>query len=354
MQQILTEPNQRLTKAKELMQNFLLATGVVGKRPSRRYLWTDALAVENLILLELKTGDQKFTHCALELVDLVHSKLGKFDKKDKRKGWISALPDEEGKMRPTSGGLRIGKPKLERSKEMPFSMNDEWDRDGQYFHYLTRWIDALLLVGEVTNDGKYYFWAADLCAVTMKSFIKETRIPWKMSVDLKRVQINSQGATDPLDGLITLRKVLSAVPEFKKELKPHASILRHLCRNKSWSSPDPLGTGRLLINAHDLKQLSLPSTQVLNWQELLAQACVGIDHLLNGKTFNKPVDSRLAFRECALSHGIRVWQKEGSYMEDYIPLAEEIESFWLNAISTDTWRDHEDINAVTLSASLLN
>lgn len=355
MQQTPFELNHtRLQQAKFLMNNFLLSTGVKGDRPSKRYLWTDALALENLIQLELKTGNQTFTKYALELIDMVHNQLGRFDNKDKRKGWISNLSNGEAKIRPTAGGLRIGKPKLERAIGESFSSIDEWDRDGQYFHYLTRWIEALLLVGSVTNDGKYQFWAADLCHVTMKAFIKDLRIPWKMSVDLKRSLITDQGASDPLDGLITLIKVYLAVPEFKKELKEYKLVLQRLCRNTSWVSADPLGTGRLLISAHQVKNFPPEVSKGLDWKDLLAQACVGIDYYIESGALNSPAGKRLAFRECALAHGIKYWQNESRFLEKYFPLADQLESFWLNEMNSDSWKDHEDINSVTLAASLLN
>jgi len=355
MQQTPFEQNEtRLNQAMNLMNNFLLSTGVKGARPSKRYLWTDALAVENLIQLELKTGEQAFTEYALELIDMVHNQLGRFDAKDKRKGWISTLSNGEAKIRPTAGGLRIGKPKLERAIGESFSSIDEWDRDGQYFHYLTRWIDALLLVGSVTNDGKYQFWAADLCHVTMKAFIKDLRIPWKMSIDLKRPLISDQGATDPLDGLITIIKVCLAVPELKKELKEFELVLQRLCRNTSWVSADPLGIGRLLISAHQVKNLPNSESKGLDWKDLLAQACVGIDNFLEAEILNSPAGKRLAFRECALAHGIKYWHNEPRFLEKYFPLADELESFWLNEMNSDSWKDHEEINCVTLAASLLN
>jgi hypothetical protein len=44
---------------------------------------------------------------------------------------------------PTRGGLRIGKQLPERRPGEPYDPQVEWDRDGQYFHYLTKWMHAL-------------------------------------------------------------------------------------------------------------------------------------------------------------------------------------------------------------------
>ncbi|MCF8126715.1 MAG: hypothetical protein K9J51_10890 [Desulfotignum sp.] len=55
---------------------------------------------------------------------------------DPRTGGISGLDEKKGKQHPTRGGLRIGKPLNERRSDEPFDQNLEWDRDGQYYHYL--------------------------------------------------------------------------------------------------------------------------------------------------------------------------------------------------------------------------
>jgi len=48
------------------------------------------------------------------------------------------------------GGLRIGKPLPERGAGEPVDERLEWDRDGQYFHYLTKWMHALDQVARAT------------------------------------------------------------------------------------------------------------------------------------------------------------------------------------------------------------
>jgi hypothetical protein len=88
-------------------------------------------------------GEPHYGELALRLVDQVHHVLGRHRPEDPRTGWISGLPEAEGEAHPTRGGLRIGKPLPERSAEGPFDERLEWDRDGQYFHYLTKWMHAL-------------------------------------------------------------------------------------------------------------------------------------------------------------------------------------------------------------------
>jgi hypothetical protein len=43
-----------------------------------------------------------------------------------------------GAAHPTRGGLRIGKKLPERRPGEAFQERLEWERDGQYFHYLTK------------------------------------------------------------------------------------------------------------------------------------------------------------------------------------------------------------------------
>ncbi len=110
---------------------------------------------------------------------------------------------------PTCGGLRIGKKLAERKLDEPFDERLEWDRDGQYFHYLTKWMQALARVSLVTGDGRYLRWALELAKAAHAGFTyklavgKTRRMYWKMSVDLSRPLVASMGHHDPLDGLIT-------------------------------------------------------------------------------------------------------------------------------------------------------
>jgi hypothetical protein len=65
------------------------------------------------------------------------------------------LSEEEGHAHPTRGGLRIGKPLAERSPDEPIDERREWDRNGQYFHYLTKWMHALDQVARSTGQPMF-------------------------------------------------------------------------------------------------------------------------------------------------------------------------------------------------------
>ena len=157
-----------MVTANELMANFAERTCVVGARPQLRYLWTDAFAVCNF--LELGQLDH-----AVALVDRVHHELGRHHPDDARRGWISGLGDADGEAHPTLGGLRIGKPLPERGEREPFDERLEWDRDGQYFHYLTKWMHALDQVARATANEQYVLWARELADTAHRRFVHGAR-----------------------------------------------------------------------------------------------------------------------------------------------------------------------------------
>ena len=157
---------------REIMIEFTTLTGLLptGEVQPRRYLWTDAFAVCNFLELYRHTGDETYQQLALRLVDQVHRVLGRHREDDPRTGWISGLDEHEGSMHPTKGGLRIGKEMNERRPADPVDERLEWDRDGQYYHYLTKWMHALNRVSRVTRDATYNRWAIELAKTAHAGF----------------------------------------------------------------------------------------------------------------------------------------------------------------------------------------
>lgn len=139
--------------AREFMQDFARATGLApaGDHP-RRYLWTDAFAVCTYLGLFRKTGRTDCRELALRLIGQVHHNLGRHRDDDVRTGWISDLTSGEGVMHPTARGLRIGKSLPERGPAEPYNEQKEWDRDVQYYHYLTKWMHTLSLAWRGTGN----------------------------------------------------------------------------------------------------------------------------------------------------------------------------------------------------------
>jgi len=367
------ESKERAGIARKLMDDFAQRTGLSGKggATKERYLWTDAFAVQTFFNLSRVCAVDVYRGLALKLIDEVHQHLGRFHPLDIRKGWISGLSEEQGQKHPTAGGLRIGKKLAERKQNEPLNERLEWERDGQYFHYLTRWIQALLQAEQETNKKNYATEAAELLDAGRK-FIDKTgsriRMYWKMSIDLSRPLINSMGAHDPLEGLICALSILERVPEKASRLQPIIQDLKDCCRGLNWSTTDPLGIGGLLLNinrvvAIDLKDDELP--EYIRPEKLLTDCLYGLEAYGQMHNPNLSARQRLAFRECGLSLGLRVLArlkekpKESDLnlnkLDHFIYLADEIEEFWINPQNqnSSTWTEHLNINAVSLAASLV-
>src|SRR5512143_3895093 len=185
-------------QAVELMQRFAARTGVSAPSPPERYLWTDAFAVCTFLGLARTTGESRYTDLALRLVDQVHHVLGRHRADDRRTGWISGLDEAQGEAHPTAGGLRIGKPLPERALDEAIDERLEWERDGQYFHYLTRWMHALDQVTRSTGQLLFHRWACELAHAAHRAFTYTApygakRMYWKVSIDLSRPLVASMG-----------------------------------------------------------------------------------------------------------------------------------------------------------------
>lgn len=222
-------------EARILMNDFAQRTGLLDAygEIEERYLWTDAFAVQAFFGLAHVYDDESYRDLALKLIEAVHSTLGHYPKDDIRKGWISGLSEKEGQQHPTAGGLRIGKKLPERMPDERFNERLEWERDGQYFHYITRWIHALLQAEVETGDHRYTQWAAELLQAGGKFVYPRggsLRMYWKMSIDLSRPLIASTGAHDPLEGLICAESILEFAPEKSPELNPLIHDFKKLCR----------------------------------------------------------------------------------------------------------------------------
>ncbi len=363
------ERTDRRALARQLMADFVAATGVLGAAPARRYLWTDAFAVCNLLGAARAGGTGGDLDLALRLVDQVHHVLGRHRPDDPRQGWISGLAEDEGERHPTRGGLRIGKQLRERRADDPFDERLEWERDGQYFHYLTQWIHALVRVSESTGQTLFHDWAIELAQVAHARFTRDLpdgrrRMVWKMSVDLRRVLVPSMGQHDPLDAWLTYLELLpGAGPHTLAMEIAEAATLAQL---GEWATGDPLGIGALLSGLCRLALLvragqSAPPGLM---ERLLAASRISLEAYARGTPLALPAESRLAFRELGLAIGLHGLERlEGSAgiagqalaaLSRYTSLAASIDDFWCEPAhrSNATWREHGDINAVMLATSL--
>jgi len=372
----------------EIMTEFASLTGLspAGKAP-RRYLWTDAFAVCNFLELYHQTGDGIYKHLALKLVDQVHNILGRHREDDSRRGWISGLDEQEGKSHPTRGGLRIGKKMDERKPPDPFDERLEWDRDGQYYHYLTKWMHALSRVSRVTGDSIYNRWAIELAKTAHARFTYvppsggQKRMFWKMSIDLSYPLVPSMGHHDPLDGFITYNQLQAAVAKnSEKSTRPDLDAetvdMADICEGKRWATDDPLGIGGLLSDAFRVAQLIVEGRfgKIELLQIILEDSLLGLESYVENNPLRLPADYRLAFRELGLSVGLQAVERLGGLIDKnpgifnrqhalpsriealrrYAPLIETVEAFWLEPGNreTNTWTEHREINMVMLATSL--
>jgi len=379
---------QKAIDTRSIMIDFASSTGLSDtSREPHRYLWTDAFAVCNYLELYRQTGEQTFLQLALNLVDQVHQILGQHRKDSVHSGWLSGLDEEQARQHPAVGGLRIGKRLNERLIGEAASESLEWEQDGQYFHYLTKWMHALNCVSRDTGNFIYNQWALELARVAHAAFTYTPseggvkRLYWKMSIDLSRPLVDSMGQHDPLDGLITYQQLEATAKRFNDALpdiclKTETEEMVAMCAGHSWATQDPLGIGGLLSDAYKLVQLI--DTHHLQEMTRLEALLIDIERSLRAfvthNQLNLPAEFRLAFRELGLAiglHAINRMQKRIAQhperfsrekqltdlltnLSGFHRIQEFIEIFWLETDhqSAKTWQEHADINNVMLATSL--
>jgi hypothetical protein len=375
----------KLDRCREIMESFAQSSGLEGDAPPRRYLWTDAFAVCTFLGLEEATGNARFRELAVRLVDQVHQILGRHRSDDLRSGWISGLPEQEGSRHPTAGGLRIGKSEPERTAKEPWDPRREWERDGQYFHYLTRWMQALNRAYAVTTVGSYYRWAVELARAAHAAFVGRDAsgpfLVWKMSIDLSRPLVASTGAHDPLDGLLTLCELRSSAVEPSDLLRREVVELATMCQGRRWATDDPLGAGGLLTDLFRSIQLMNAGTLDerpggLHVEELVSslfdESLASLAALVSSGFSSRPPEHRLAFRELGLAIGLSAISRiRASDLADlsprshatdrlealrtYLPIRDAVLACWLDSDRQHarTWTEHLHINQVMLATALV-
>jgi len=391
----MTADSWKLRDAGEIAERFARDTGLVGDAPPRRYLWTDAFAVCLYLGLYRLTGRPHDRELALRLVEQVHHVLGRHRPDDARAGWISGLSEAEGERHPTAGGLRIGKKLPERSVGERYDPHAEWDRDGQYYHYLTRWMLALHAVHQATGAAYFHRWAVELADRAQAAFrhrlegTEEVFLVWKMSIDLSRPLVDSAGAFDPVDGFVVLSTLQEAggaeggpgseadgeATEDVPDLSRRIEELWRMCRGGRWATADPLGLGGILSAAYRLHRLiarDRPRAQPRRAEAealfgaLLEQSMPSLAAFERSGMLDQPAHSRLPFRELGLAIGLLAVERLAARSDERGPsaplawlaerreVADRIVAFWMEpAHRGATWHDHADINAVMLATALL-
>ena len=372
-----------------LMAAFARRTGLSPAADNpQRYLWTDAFAVCNFLELFERTRDQEYRRAATALIEQVHRVLGRFRHDEGREGWISGLDEEAGRCHPTLGGLRIGKPLKERGADEIIDERLEWDRDGQYFHYVTKWMHALCRTAFLMRNHECAQWAGELAQTAFKAFARRlgsgklVGVFWKMSTDLSRPLVPAMGLHDALDGFITFREVqhaivkISGVDAAVRGLSQATEALFALCEHGQWATDDPLGVGGLLFDACRLCQLlgQEDRRELRLLEDVMQGSGDGLMIMLKTGYLKRPARHRLAFRELGLAIGLRAvpiianeFQNErnafGSrpsalrlidLLLPYERLSDEIIDFWLPYAENpdESWKTHQDINEAMLATAI--
>lgn len=379
--------SDNISYVRRVMLEFADDSGLSNRgRPPRRYLWTDAHAVCNFLSLHTATGQREYLDLAAGLIDQVHDVLGRHREDDTRRGWISGLDDSEGRRHPTAGGLRIGKRLNERRPGEAYDERLEWERDGQYFHYLTKWMHALYRASRVTGASRYCRWAVELAKAAHAGFSRTLepgrpkQLAWKMSIDLSRAQLASTGQHDPLDGLVTYSELtLCADTGEGDEREPVlATEIREteaMIGDPHWATSDPLGIGGLLFDTCRVFELfDAGRCETAAFVPILVRDILGSLRAFSGFGFpNDPAENRLAFRELGFCIGLKGVERLRSIaaahpqilygvpldaleiLPRFVSQGQAIEAFWRQPGNQQvrSWRDHADINKVMLATSLL-
>ena len=202
-----------------------------------RYLWTDGFAVVNFITLYKENSDEKYLELARRLIHTVHDVLGR------NRDGTSRLPGATDEY-PLRGGLRIGKHHATGS-----------DADGQYHHYLTIWMFALNRMSIASRNVWYNNQAISLAEAIHPHFMinrnsQRPRMFWKMSIDLQRPLVTSEGNLDPIDGYVILNLLQETKGEtvLAQEISEYKKILD--TKWQYYHSEDPLDLGMTLWTAH--------------------------------------------------------------------------------------------------------
>ena len=133
-----------------------------------------------------------------------------------------------------------------------------------------------------------------------------------------------------------------------------------MCSGRRWATDDPLGVGGLLMDARwmaALRRTDWPRAALLS-RSLLPRvwgdALVSLEALARGYSFGAPPEARLAFRELGLAIGLSGVESPTDIAR-FAPLADVVVSAWMApaARAGESWRAHEDINAVMLATALV-
>ncbi|KAJ8103723.1 hypothetical protein POJ06DRAFT_6200 [Lipomyces tetrasporus] len=297
-----------------------------------RYLWTDAFGVLNFLTLYKETDQGRFLVLAKRLTQTVHDVLGW------TRDGTSRLPGATDQ-NPLGGGLRIGKTDAEGP-----------DGDGQYHHYLTLWMFALNRLSVAAEDRAYNDQAIALAKAIHPHFFlhRATSNPhmvWKISTDMSRPLVASQGHLDADTGYIIFRLLQATAnegPTLDEEISDYKRLMN--LRRAQFESSDTLDLGMALWMVPWCARTEA-------WAQDMAQSCLrSLSRIFSEVRYTeRALGHRLAFREFGALMGIQCYG-HNEYLLARVP---QIMAMWEKNIGALTPEDLMPITMVMYASALL-
>ncbi|KAK4217352.1 hypothetical protein QBC37DRAFT_414911 [Rhypophila decipiens] len=300
-----------------------------------RYLWTDAFGLLNLITLSRELSNPGYLTLARNLVRSVHQTLGRT--RD-QKSLLPLATDSS----PLKGGLRIGK-------------MDECgsDGDGQYHHYLTIWMFALNRLSLATGEKEWNRMAIELAGGIHPYFVfrRENgtkRMVWKVSMDLKKVLVPSEGHLDAATGYVVYSLLKRTAEGFGEEntgrllddeINDYKEIMAG--EGKLSVSADPLDLGMGLWMCHFFCGEE-------GWARKMGEESLDVARKLldeKGPLMKRDAARRLAFREFGSCLGLRCYGMAGD--DELEGKVRGVLKFWERYLDGET-EDLEDLRPISL------
>ena len=180
----------------------------------------------------------------------------------------------------------------------------------------------------ISGEIEYNDMAISMAESILAKFMTGTsatrpRIFWKMSMDLSRPLVASEGNLDPIDGYLTYKLLRSTHGVDSSIIGKETVLLKKIVDSKvdDYDSSDALDIGMTLWTAHWFN----PEEEWARRLTRRALACLKV--LIQNKRFDGSTARRLAFREFGTALGVNsvVMGKtveEGLYREDELVDAE--------------------------------
>ncbi|KAH8656512.1 hypothetical protein BGZ60DRAFT_417152 [Tricladium varicosporioides] len=342
-----SQPLKFLDRFKESMQSvygpfeILTSTQVQTWTPppksgghNGRYLWTDAFGVLNFLTLYHSTSDPRYLTFAKALVQSVHNTLGRT--RDGKERLVGASEQH-----PLRGGLRIGK--IDATGP---------DGDGMYHHYLTLWMFALNRLAAAAKDLKYNDMGIELAKSVHPHFLTRDRsgkvagMVWKISENMQKVLVSSEGHLDAATGYVVFRLLQETAGGggiLGEEIKDYENLMKR--EGRLSASTDTLDLGMALWMCHFFKGKE-------GWADELGEKCLINARVLlkeDGGMLDRNPRYRLAFREFGTCLGIKCFDGD-EFLERRVA---DVIKFWEIFMKDITVDDLRPISMVMNAAALI-